>query len=355
MKRLNVWSGLLLLLLAVQCALPVQAREVDGLYQAEVPVKGQSREERLAVYGDLLSQVVIKLTGDRSAPQSPRLAKAMAAPQNLVQQYLYQELDSPSLREQGYSHRLVVIFDERALDQLLVAAALPLWGRTRPDLLVWLAVEDGVSRTLAAAGDGGEPAAALLANANRRALPLLLPSLDGEELKRIGFADVWGNLRQTVMDASRRYGANAVLVGRVNRQGGIWQGRWSLYQGEDAQHWAGSSADLDGAVASGIDGVADRFARRYAQVMTAGTANRTEVLVTGVNSVSDYARAQQYLLSLDLITRVQVTRVDGDEVLFTLDVRGDAGGIGRAIALGGTLRPAPLADNNQSLRYQLQP
>lgn len=355
MKSLMVRVGLLCLLLVT--VLPGYAREAEGLYQAEVPVKSQDRDERLAVYAGAMAQVVVKLTGDRNAPQLPRLAKVMASAQNWVQQYSYQPLDIPILKEQGYTRLLAVQFDERAVNQALVAAAVPLWGRTRPDLLVWLAVDDGASRTLLAANGTTEFGAVLEANARRRGLPLLLPLLDIDDQKRLGFADVWGNFRQPIMTASKRYGANAVLVGRINRlANGSWQGRWSLYQGEDAQHWVGDGMESNSVVAAGIDGVADRFAQRYAQLLTAGTANQVAVRVTDVTTLAAYARAMQYLLSLDLITKVQVSKVQGDEVFFTLDVRGDASGIDRAIALGGTLRRAAAAsEDKQTLVYQLLP
>ncbi len=355
MKSLMVRIGLLWLLLVT--ALPGYAREAEGLYQAEIPVKGQDRDERLAAYAGAMAQVVVKLTGDRNAPQSSRLAKVMSSAQNWVQQYSYQPLEVPSLKEQGYTRLLLVQFDERAVSQALVAAAVPLWGRTRPDLLVWLAVEEGASRVLLAAKGGSEFEGVVDANARRRGLPLVLPLLDGEDQKRLGFSDVWGNFRQPIMAASKRYGANAVLVGRINRlTDGSWQGRWSLYEGEDVQHWVGTGVEQNGVVASGIDGVADRFARRYAQLLTAGTSNQLAVTVTNVSTLAGYARAQQYLLSLDLVTKVQMTKVEGEKVLFTLDVRGDASGIDRAIILGGTLRRTTAMGEATAMPvYQLLP
>lgn len=349
-----VRAGVLWVMLLL--ALPGHGREVDGLYRAEVPVKGQGREERLAAYPGALAQVVIKLTGSRQAPQSPPLAKVMAAPQNLVQQYLYQEQDSLLLKDQGYTHKLVVIFDERALERAVVAAGVPLWGRTRPDLLLWLALEEGSSRTQLGAGGGGELASAVAADARRRGLPLLLPALDQEDQRRLAFADIWGNFRQPIMDASKRYGANAVLAGRVNRANGRWQGRWSLYQGDDAQHWVAEGGQRDEVVAAGVDGAADRLAQRYAQRMTAESAGRVPLTVVQVAGLDGYGRVLQYLQSLDLVTRVQVNRLQGDALGLEVEVRGDASGLERAIALGSTLRRADGgAGGDSPLAYQLVP
>lgn len=352
MKRVMTRIGLFSLLLLL--ALPGQARDAEGLYEAEVPVKGQGNDERVAAYTEAMAQVVVKLTGDRSAPQLPRLAKVMASAPKWVQQYRYQALGVAALREQGFSRLLVIQFDERAVSQALVAAEVPLWGRNRPDLLVWLAVEDGQSRVVLAGSDASELTAAVRINARRRGLPLLSLAA-GEETP--GFAELWADDRQSVMGSARRYGANAVLVGRISRlASGAWQGRWSLYQGDEVQRWSSDGAEQGGLVANGVDGVADRFARRYAELLTTGTANQVALRVTDVMTLAAYAQAQQYLLSLDLITKVQVTKVQGSEVLFTLDVRGDARGIDRAIGLGTTLRRSTAAGgDNQALVYQLLP
>ncbi len=353
MKSLITRIGLFCLLWVL--ALPGQTGEAVGLYEAEVPVKGQGSDERLAAYAAAMAQVVVKLTGDRGAPQSPRLSRVMASAQKWVQQYSYRAQEAAALRAEGYSRLLLVQFDERSLSQALVAAAVPLWGRNRPDMMVWLALEDGPSRTLLAANDGTELALALATHTRRRGLPLVLPTA-GEQMG-LSFADVWADARQPIMNSSKRYGANAVLVGRISRlANGSWQGRWSLYQGEDIQRWSGDEVEQVAVVASGVDGAADRFAQRYAQLLTTGTANQVALLVTDVTTLAAYAQAQQYLLSLDLITKVQVTKVQGSEVLFTLDVRGDASGIDSVINLGGILRRSTaVRADNQTLVYQLLP
>jgi hypothetical protein len=356
MKKLMVRAGLLWILLVTM--LPGHAREMDGLYQAEMPVKSQDREERLTAYAGAIAQVVVKVTGDRRAPQQPRLAKAMASAQNWVQQYRYQELPEPGalvLKEQGYTRLLVVQFDETAVNQALVAAAAPLWGRVRPDLLVLLAVDDGGSRYLLVANDVTELGSSLDANVQRRGLPLLLPRMEDVNQRRIVFADVWSDASQPIMDVSKDYNANAVLAGRISRSNGGWQGRWSLYQGDEVQHWQGNGIQQNDVVATGIDGAADRLARRYAQLLTTtAAADAVAVTVTEVTTLAAYARAMQYLQSLDLVTNVQVAKVQGGEVLFSLNVRGDINGIDRAIALGGTLRRT-MTEDNQPLVYQLLP
>ena len=363
MKSLKVMSGLLCLLVtALITAQAGYAREMYGLYQAEVPVKSQDRDTRLSAYTEALAQVVVKVTGDRRVPQLPNMAKTMASAQNWVQQYRYQELPEPgalALKDQGYIRLLVVQFDETAVNQALVDASAPLWGKVRPDLLVLLAVEEGTSHYLLATNSATDLSTSLDAAARRRGLPLLLPRIEDVDQKRILFADVWGDFSQPIMDASKRYGANAVLAGRISRVDGSWQSRWSLYQGEDVQRWQDNDAQRDGVVAMGIDGAADRLSQQYVQLLTTGAGGVVAVTVTGVSTVAAYARTMQYLSSLDVVANVQLIKVQGSEALFHLEVRSDVSAIDRAIALGGTLRRTTatprLMEDNQTLVYQLLP
>jgi hypothetical protein len=94
--------------------------------------------------------------------------------------------------------------------------------------LLWVAVDGGQGEraVLPAAGappDTTQEMADLLesirtsntAIADQRGLPITLPLLDLEDMNQIEFADVWGGFEQSLLPASTRYGADAVLVGRI--------------------------------------------------------------------------------------------------------------------------------------------
>ncbi|MFC1747867.1 DUF2066 domain-containing protein, partial [Pseudomonadota bacterium] len=231
---------------------------------------------------------------------------------------------------------------------------------TRPEVLLWLVVEDRDARYLLASNASAEMESVLSTYSTQRGLPLMLPLMDLEDQMHIGFADVWGNFRQSIMEASERYGANAILVGRLYRPlDGQWNARWTLYQGDDSQHWQEEGAAQDGVLGAGIEGAADRIAERYAQVLMSDVSGNVALTVTDVNSLAGYAKAMKYLESLDVVSRVQVSRVYSDEVVFDLDVRGDVKGLVQSIALGGTLRQVAgvqrMIESSQAYVYQLLP
>ncbi len=339
------------------------ASEVAGLYQALVPVKSQQRNERLAVYPQALSQVIVKLTGNRLAPDLPELDSAVKQARTWVQSYHYEPLPGnvdAALLEEGFQRLLVIEFDQNAVTQALVEAGIPIWGRTRPEVLLWLAVEDRDARYLLAANASAEMENVLTDYSNQRGLPLMLPLMDLEDQVHIGFADVWGNFRQTIVEASQRYGADAVLVGRLFRPyDGAWQARWTLYQNEEVKHWQEEGVLQKDVIGSGVEGAAEYIAQRYAQVLLPDAADKVTLTVTDVNSLKGYAKVMSYLESLDVVGRVQVSRVYSDEVRFDLEVRGDVKGLEQSIALGGVLRQVTgvqrMMDSAQAYVYQLLP
>ena len=324
---------------------PAYALEVEGLYQAKVPVMGQTREERLEVYPSALAQVVVKLTGNQAVPEMPQLSGFVAQAVSLVQQFQYEELltTNPALIEAGYKRQLVVKFDGDAISRALIDAEVPLWGRTRSEVLLWLAVEDREARYLLAANTLAELESHLIEQSARRGLPLILPLMDLEDQARLGFADVWGDFRQNILTASQRYGVDAVLVGRLIRtSGGLWQARWSLHQtaaggAAESEYWSGDVNDQLEALTLGVDGAADYVSQRYAQLFSATPADSILLTVTDIEDLAGYARAMKYLESLDIVTNVEVDKVFADQVLFRLAIRGDASGLKRAVSLGNTL------------------
>ena len=335
--------GLIVLLQGMLLS-PAYALEVEGLYQAKVPVVGQTREERLEVYPAALAQVVVKLTGNQAVPEMPQLSGFMARAVSLVQQFHYEEFQStnPALIEAGYKRQLVVRFDGDAISQALINAEVPLWGRTRSEVLLWLAVEDREARYLLAANTLAELESHLIEQSTRRGLPLILPLMDLEDQVKLGFADVWGDFRQNILTASQRYGVEAVLVGRLIRASdGLWRARWSLHQAAgvttDSKYWSSKVNDQLEALTLGVDGAADVVSQRYAQLFSATSADSILLTVNGVEDLAGYARAMKYLESLDIVTHVEVDKVLADQVLFRLAIRGDTAGLQRAVSLGNTL------------------
>lgn len=318
--------------LAMQAGTVFAARVTD-LYTAEVDLPA-GRDGLDQAFAQALAEVVVKLSGQPAAAMSESLER-LGDPARLVQQY-----------RNAAAGRLVVGFDPVALRQAMDRAALPIWGDERPATLVWLAIDSGRGRReiVSALDDaGGGPMDrgngdlqtiardALSQSARARGLPLILPLVDGEDLQVTSFADLWGDFTAPVLEASRRYRADAVLIGRARGTDPATTGvRWTLLMGDQRMDW-------NGTIASGPRDAADRLALQ--QAVSIDQRQDLRVAVAGVDSLADYANITRYLSELSTVDLCEVIQVEGDRVLFRLSVRGSPDQLMRTIALRRLLRP----------------
>jgi len=346
-------AGLVGLTLFFAAPFAAWAGEVADLYEAEVPVMGQDEGERVDAVRVALSEVLVRVTGKRDAPSTPELQDALSKPMRYVQQFLYRDRPpanqprdgaAPDTSDDGYTQALWVTFDPRALNHLLTEAGLPVWGRVRPATLLWLAVEDRGRRHLLGADTPGELRDRVREAARLRGVPILLPLLDLQDQRALKFSDVWGDFGDSILNASKRYEGEAVLVGRLFRENdGSWQSRWSFYQNGGAERWT-AKGDQNDVVRAGIETAADQLAARFAQVLTVGGGGSVDMVVSDINSLDDYARAMRYLNGLDPVRSLNVARVAGDTVTFHITVRGNVDTLIRTIGFGWAL--APVAANS---------
>ncbi len=262
------------------------AVQVTGLYQTEVPVAGQEPAEQRRALRVALSRILIKVSGQRSAPQNPSLAEALEKPAQYVQQYRYRMANA----EAGWTGPRQVLwaeFDREAVNRLLADSGLKVWGRERPATLVWLAVEERGRRRLLGSDDTGALFAALQVRAAERGLPLVLPLLDLEDQSRLRVTDVWGDFQDTVLAASGRYGSDVIVMARVYEVlPGVWEAHWNLLDAGDVQRWMTQSDIAGGVLEEGIDRLADMLAARFAGSLAEDAAGWVELLVNDVNSLA---------------------------------------------------------------------
>lgn len=333
--------------LAVIFANVAAAVPVENLYDAQVDVPSQSAADREAGIRNAFGAVLVKLTGDLQAAKRPEAQLMLKQAERYVEQYQYsQKRGSPGQTVQGET--LWVGFDASAVTRSLQDSGLPIWGRNRPYLIMWIGVEESGRRYLVEPGTQSELRSAVETAAAARGLPLLLPLMDLEDQAAIDAADVWGNFSDRIAKASSRYRANGILVGRIHKEPtGQWRSRWSLDEGGTSNQWEARSGSLREALTAGVDGTADVLARRYAQVLTA-SSEELSFAVEDVNSTARYAKVVRYLESLESVGDLRVVAVEGERVLFRLRLRTDRDGLGRSLALGDLLVPtngeAPVTD-----------
>ncbi len=326
--------------------------EVEGLYEVGIPVQDKTRGEQRRAFRLALEQVLVKVSGNRAPLAMPRLKLAFQKLEAYVQQFRYQ-LAEPDRPRAGDELPLVleVSFDHEGVNRLLRQAGLPVWGRTRPAVLMWLALEQAEGRKILASDAPGPLPGLLQAGAAARGLPLNLPILDLEDQAQVRITDVWGGFLEPVNVASQRYGSDAVLVGKAySVLSTLWEVRWSLMLEDRIQHWTSRADGVEALLEEGIHETADRLAAAFGRVKE-GPSTAEVLVVKGLNRLEDYARVHTYLLSLERVRRVEVVRLAGERVSFRIEARGGLEALQRLLVLGEVLMKA----DGDSEDFQLRP
>ncbi len=339
--------SLLTLVFGALASISAPAAVIQHLYESEVPVTGQSPQERSEAVRTALNQVLIKVTGNREIGTDSKIGDLLDNADHYVQQYRYRQVVAnpvAGIPGSTVSEELWVHFDPTAITRYLSSQQIPVWGKTRSAALLWLAVDQGDQRYIVAGDKADDLQQVILQQASRRGVRVFLPLFDLEDQINLSFADVWGNFEQSIEKASQRYQADVVLVGRVYQpQPGTWQGRWTLYEGHNSHSWDVDGADINDVVGQGIDDLADTLAGQFAQVISETVKDSAVLEVTGVASIDDYARVINYLGALESVAQVQVQQVAGDDLYLQLALLSDPAGVVQHIALGTTLQQVPLA------------
>lgn len=322
------WLAGLLVVLAALSA-PAEA----ALHEATVPVADRSEAARQQAVRQALAEVLARLSGDPSLPQQAGSAPLLAEAGRYLQQYQYEGSETAG------TLMLRAGFDAAALEAQLRQQGLVLWGRERPPLLVWLAVDDGQRRYLLGADDADPVLAELRAAARREALSLILPLLDLEDQSLVSFSGVWRGDLESVHLASQRYRAQAVLMGGLQRSADGWKARWALRHAGRDSVWQSGAADLAGTLEQGFGKAATGLTVRAAAAPLTQDQARLALVVDGVASLADYARVNAYLQGLAPVRGAELVAMEGRRMELLVDVRGGAAGLDQALNAGGVLEP----------------
>ncbi|MCH8159517.1 MAG: DUF2066 domain-containing protein [Proteobacteria bacterium] len=308
-----------------------QAIEIATLYTAEIPLDPDADDPRNDAYAAALVEVLLRVSGPELVNNPEVIEELFPNPAAYVTQY-----------RPGSDASLWVSFDGQAIEAKLRNAGQTIWGSDRPLTIVWLAVDWGRGeREIIAAGDPNhtqQQARSIDRNrmlrervleiAAQRGLPLAFPLLDTTDLQKVTFSDIWGGFDDRVLDASQRYEANSVLIGRL-RPSSSQRNRWSYYFHTDRRSWNGQAEAI-------INQVADLLAAEFA----VGGNAPIELLVlsvAGIESIDAYGAVQQLLSGVSLIESYMIAEVSGDTVSYWVEVRGGAERLRRALRFNGLI------------------
>jgi uncharacterized protein len=297
---MRVIARWLVVSLSLLC-LPLAAQPVSGLYQVREVVASQQPEERDAALNRALETLVLRLTGDPQALQSPGLAALRNDPQQIISRYGY---------ETSGQLRLLVEFDPLSSERTLRQAGLALWGSNRPAILAWWLNDSTEGSALVA---DAQPAAALLRNAAERSgLPLRLPLGDLDEQLLANAENLSAAQPEALLPASARYNADALLAVQAREADGQWQAQWQLWLGTKREQGSAQGADQQALADAVLQAVNMRLAPRF--VSQPGASQALQVQVQGVN-LKRYAQLQSLLAPF----AARLQRAAGEQLVFSVN------------------------------------
>ncbi|MBV1875908.1 MAG: DUF2066 domain-containing protein [Cycloclasticus sp.] len=322
--------GFLLFLLSV----PLYAVQLESLYTAEVAVANQSQSVRNMAIKKALHIVVRKVSGRRSALSNAPLLSALSNVGSYVEQFQYKK------REQNKGYWLIVRFQKTALDRTLQQFEVPVWGANRPDVLLWLAVDDGKKRYIANAELNDKLVALIKQESLGAGLVVTLPLLDLADQKALNFNDVWAGFSEQIQRASRRYSAKQVIFGRLLKSQGVWRFNWTLMN--EGQQNDGVEKSADGGIIfqQVFAQVAENLADIYAPMGVVRVENQLKMEVVGVNDLPHFVRVTSYLSSLDMVKKLSWEQLIDNKMILDLIITGDEAVLIDTIALNDVISPS---------------
>ena len=174
-----------------------------NLYSGEVFVASQGEADRQAAIPDALIQVLQKLSGQREMPTSPALDDTLKDANRFLRSYRYTRVDRTAADgDVTQELRLVAQFMQPEIDRIFQQVGLPRWRQERPEVQVWVVVDDGLNRQLKPlefgyAWESVEQISAI------RGLPISWPELDEEEVQLVDMREEYRRHQLTSPLSSR--------------------------------------------------------------------------------------------------------------------------------------------------------
>jgi len=346
-KLIKTLSKLFFVILFASFSSLISASQIFGLYQSEVLVSSQETEERQKAFSLALNEVLVRVSGKASVLNNVELMQALGQPEKLVQKFSYKTFDAsislnsfsgalqtrPEAKADSsipyvLSHTMNVAFSRLAINNLLKQHGEPVWGGNRPAVLLWVAAEEkGVRRVVSTTSDTAF-SSALRRAAKIRGVPLYLPAMDSQDGALVSSSDIWGLFIDSLKEASSRYHADAVLVGRLGHRrnsNGVdqWSGQWVFELKGVVYSGTVQGQSLDEAAMSLIAPIAEDLSERYSILGGETSLNsEIELEISDIKTMEDYVGATQYIESLPPVSSAQLTWVKGEKIRFTVNLKG---------------------------------
>lgn len=330
------------------------AVEMTDLYVAEQRVTSQDVASRdiAAVKG--LHTVLLKVVGDRRQVESiPITSLSEIAPSLLEQHQYYDENAAKFAHDNTAPEQLAVRlqFDEAKVNQQILGWGLPVWSKSRPDVLLLIVMDDGDEKRVLT--DESAAAKLAMAVARERAIPLLIPLMDLADQQALNMAALWrGDFDATTPFATRYQTPLLVTARMASQQNGQWRIQWQYDAYGEVMHWQ-SRGDTDQSIRLGMNTLVNNVAEQFSHVKSTD-ATRFLLEIDEVSGFVAHQKVMAFLSGLTYVRHVQEHALIEGVLTVSLNYFGDEKSLRTVISGGQVLTPLSDIINADRLYYQVK-
>ncbi|MGS2717051.1 DUF2066 domain-containing protein [Eionea flava] len=305
--------------LMLTVAMPAAAeKQVDIFTDAQL-VLDQSVGLRQQAMRASLELVLIRAVGDVNVVNYPEVREALSAPSAYVNQYRYASTEEMIVIAGAArpAQQLFLQFSQPAIERLLKTSKIAMWRELRPEVLLWVATDNQGKRI-------ADATSAIVTTTRRaaalRGVPLALPLLDLTDRQALSAPRLWARDEVAINRASQRYGADAVLAGRVvGLSGGVQRANFILTYDRRAYYFSAESDNTAVLMQNIIDQSMVVLAKSNAVILADNNVLPTITVAVGnVSSFASYATILQRLEGLPSVSRVNLREVGGEYLIADL-------------------------------------
>ena len=296
-----------------------------------------------------LERVLLERSGDRDLLTHPVVAAALETARSSLSLYQFELIDGQM--------RFVAQIDPATIESMIKEANGTLWAEPPPPVLLWLVIDDLDGRRF-----GNTPMEQPLWEALEKAFAelgvvLRQPLYDLPDALLVSPDTLWRQDFGPIVEASERYGARQILMGRlIALSSGRYIGEW-IYRDEAAeQSISVQAASTPALIEPGLTLAMSEIRRQYAVALSKSSDQGVlRVSVRNVVSLEDYKAVTNLISGIRTLEHVRPVAVEGDTLTLELLGVSDPATLSRLMAARTDLvwvNADPDADEGLLLAWQ---
>ena len=322
---------------------------ITNLAEIDVAVKSQSSIQRKIAIQSALKKVIFKHVANESVFENEQIKNAIKSPSHLVNQFSYfEEKESLFLKIQFSEHKII---------ELLRAAQVPIWGKSRPLTISWIAYDNGDSTVLESDTSENEFIKKFKQQSELLAIPIVLPIMDFDEATSVTALDIKGSFVNQLHNLNQRYDVEYyILLNVVKLNNGY---NFSLKLFPQAQEgilrsvyqYSGKVSNETKLMEGIFKPLAGYFSKEYA---VAGNANSStaELEFINVDGLKKAVDIERYLSSLSTVKSAYIKGIKNSVLVINLNLYGDEENLVRLLKLDPKITAVADVANESAIKQR---